>query len=319
MPLLTVATRGSKLALWQAQHVLNLLPRVGLRGKLQIITTRGDHLKDTPLYDFGGKGLFAQEIESALQHQQVDIAVHSMKDMPVQTTHSQLTFVCMLARASACDVLIAAPQHRALLGEVHGEKPLVAADLRRWCGLTIATGSLRRRYLLEQAEAELTVQALRGNVTTRLQYLHAGRYDALILAQAAVQRLDWQDLPHRVLDPTWYVPSCAQGVIGVQSRVDCKYNEALRQLECIPTRQAVLLERAVTKALGGSCALPFGCYVRSDRATYVVDAVVLSPRGKQARAACRIAQDTAPVEVVAEVVQRLRDDGLETVLHELAL
>ena len=318
MPVLTVATRGSKLALWQAKHVLSLLPQVGLQGKLQVITTSGDQLKDAPLYDFGGKGLFAKEIETALCQRRVDLAVHSLKDMPVQTTQADLTFACVLKRASACDVLICAPQHRALLGDAT-DTPLTADDLSRWRGLTIATGSLRRRYLLEQAEAGIKVQALRGNVDTRLKHLQQGKFDALLLAQAALQRLTWQDLPHRTLDPTWYVPSCAQGAIAVQTRIDCEHRAALQHLDCHTTRQAVMLERAVIKALGGSCALPFGCHVRGEADMYRVDAVALAPTGQQARAAFRVARDTAPEVVTAEAMQRLRADGLEAVLHALGL
>ena len=329
--LLIVATRGSKLALWQARHVLSLLPRVGLRGKLQIVKTSGDQLKDAPLYDFGGKGLFAKEIETALSQGQVDIAVHSLKDMPVQTTQAELTFACVLKRASPCDVLVCQPRHRALLGgarkrqgvsecsEAATAKLFTADDLQRWRGLTVATGSLRRRYLLEQADAGVVVRALRGNVDTRLKHLQQGRYDALLLAHAALQRLEWQDLPHRVLDPTWYVPSCAQGAIAVQSRVDCEHNAALQQLDCGVTRQAVMFERAIIKALGGSCALPFGCFVRRAQDEYLIDAVALSPTGRQARTAFSVASDTTPEAVTAEAVQRLRDDGLQLVLHELGL
>ena len=347
MPLLSVATRGSKLALWQAQHVLSLLPRVGLQGRLQIITTRGDRLKDAPLYDFGGKGLFAKEIETALCERRVDLAVHSLKDMPVQTAHTELSFACVLKRASACDVLVCQPRHRALLDGASKrqrvseaskrqrvseaskrqkvseatEKMFVATDLPRWRGLTIGTGSLRRRYLLEQADAGVKVRALRGNVDTRLKHLRQGKFDALLLACAALQRLELQDLPYRVLDPTWYVPSCAQGAIAVQSRIDCEHNALLQQLDCAVTRQAVMLERAVIRALGGSCALPFGCYVRRAVAqrSYLVDAVVLSPVGRQARAAFSVASDTPPETVAAQTVQRLHDDNLPLVLRELGL
>lgn len=339
MPLLSVATRGSKLALWQAQHVLSLLPRVGLQGRLQIITTSGDRLKDAPLYDFGGKGLFAKEIETALCERHVDLAVHSLKDMPVQTAHTELSFACVLKRASACDVLVCQPRHRALLDDgarkrqkiseaskrqkvsEATEKMFVATDLPRWRGLTIATGSLRRRYLLEQANAGVKVRALRGNVDTRLKHLRQGKFDALLLACAALHRLELQDLPYRVLDPTWYVPSCAQGAIAVQSRIDCEHNALLQQLDCAVTRQAVMLERAVIRALGGSCALPFGCYVRRAVAqrSYLVDAVVLSPAGRQARAAFSVASDTPPETVAAQTVQRLHDDGLRLVLQELGL
>ena len=338
MPLLSVATRGSKLALWQARHVLSLLPRVGLQGRLQIITTSGDRLKDAPLYDFGGKGLFAKEIETALYDGRVDLAVHSLKDMPVQTAHTELTFACVLKRASACDVLVCQPRHRALLdgankrqrvGEANkrqrvGEattEMFVATDLPRWRGLTIATGSLRRRYLLEQADAGVKVQALRGNVDTRLKHLRQGKFDALLLACAALQRLELQDLPYRVLDPTWCVPSCAQGAIAVQTRIDCEHNAVLRRLDCGVTRQAVMLERAVIRALGGSCALPFGCYVRRAVAqrSYLVDAVVLSPAGRQARATFSVASHIPPETVAAQVVQRLHDDDLLCVLRELGL
>ena len=315
-PLLKVATRGSKLALWQARQVLSLLPSVGLRGKIQVITTSGDQLKDAPLHDFGGKGLFAREIETALCDGKADIAVHSLKDMPVQVTRTELGFACVLPRGRAGDVLLCQPRHQDLLAR---GKLCQASDLQRWRGLVIATGSLRRRYLLEQAGAGVKVQELRGNVDTRLRYLQQGRFDALLLAQAALLRLQLEGLPYQVLDPTWYVPSCAQGTIAVQSRLDCQFNPALQRLNCEATWQAVKLERAVIKALGGSCALPFGCHVRREQDDYIVAAVALAPTGIQARASVRVASSMAASAIVAEVVRRLRDDGLDTVLRDLGL
>ena len=315
-PLLTVATRGSKLALWQARHVLSLLPSVGLRGKIHPITTSGDQLKDAPLYDFGGKGLFAREIETALCAGQADIAVHSLKDMPVQVTRAELGFACVLPRGNAGDVLLCHPRHQELLAR---GKLCQAVDLQRWRGLTMATGSLRRRYLLEQAEAGVKVQALRGNVDTRLKYLQQGKFDALLLAQASLQRLELEGYSYQVLDPTWYVPSCAQGTIVVQSRLDCKHNAALQRLNCAATWQAVMLERAIIKALGGSCALPFGCHVRREKDTYIVAAVALAPTGIQARASFSIALATAAATIVNTAVQKLQDDGLEVVLRDLGL
>lgn len=314
---LRVATRGSKLALWQAQHVLNLLPQVGLRGKLQIIKTSGDQLKDAPLYDFGGKGLFAKEIETALCQQHADLAVHSLKDMPVQTTRQELAFVCILPRTHPGDVLICHPRHRQLL-ETDNNRLLGAADLQRWRGLTIATGSLRRRYLLEQAAA-VKVVALRGNVDTRLTQLQQGKFDALVLAHAALQRLALHTLPYRVLDPSWFVPSCAQGTLAVQAPVDSPYRTALAQLDCAATRTAVTLEREIIRALGGSCALPFGCHVRRTQEIYAIDAVTLSPHGRQARVACRLPCHTPSATITATVVRGLCDNGLQAVLQDLGL
>ena len=316
--LLRVATRGSKLALWQARHVLDLLPQVGLQGKLQIIKTSGDQRPDVPLYDFGGKGLFAKEIEIALCQRHADLAVHSLKDMPVQTTRTELAFVCVLPRTYAGDVLICHPRHRHLLAAKNNDTLLGVADLQRWNGLTIATGSLRRRYFLEQAAA-VKIVALRGNVDTRLAQLRQGKFDALLLAHASLQRLGVRSLPYRVLDPTWFVPSCGQGTIAVQAPAASQYRAALARLDCAATRACVMIERAIIKALGGNCSLPFGCYVRRVRDDYVIDAVALSPHGRQARAACRLPCTTLHTAITAAVLRGLCSDGLQEVLVDLGL
>ena len=305
--------------MWQARHVAGLLPRIGYRGKIKVIKTSGDTIKTAPLYDFGGKGLFAREIETALREGEADLAVHSLKDLPVNCARD-LTFACVLRRRDAGDVLLFHPRHRELCASLPAV--ITPDDLQAMQELVLATGSLRRRFLLLQAMPTLTVQGLRGNVDTRLQSLRRNNFDGLVLAKAGLRRLHITptEFPIKDLDQTWFVPSCAQGVIVVQTRTDCPFNPDLDRLSCPQTARQVSLERAIIKALGGSCALPFGCFVRADSASeYLIDAVVMSATMKQARVQLRVYQQLPAAEITQQVVAGLRANGLNVVLRELGL
>lgn len=316
---LVIASRGSKLALWQARHVAGLLPRIGYRGEIKVVKTSGDMIKTAPLYDFGGKGLFAKEIETVLRAKEADLAVHSLKDLPVNCA-PDLTFACMLQRHDAVDVLLFHPRHRELCASLPAV--ITSTDLQAMQGLVLATGSLRRRFLLLQAMPTLTVQGLRGNVDTRLQCLRRNDFDSLVLAKAGLQRLHitTPEFPTKELDRTWFVPSCAQGVIAVQTRTDCPFKPDLAQLGCLQTARQVSLERAIIKSLGGSCAMPFGCFVRENSASeYLIDAVVMSATLKQARIHLRVSQRLSLKEITQQVLAGLHADGLNVVLQELGL
>lgn len=309
---LRIASRKSKLALRQAELVQQQLQAVcGLASQIVPLTSAGDQLHDVPLHDFGGKGLFVRTLESALLNGKADIAVHSLKDMPVQDGEEGLVYACFLPRQTAEDVLIL-PVPRENLPAKLDEATVAALPAMR-----IATGSLRRKFLLQHANPALIVEHVRGNVDSRLKALHAGKYDALVSARAALQRLQLQDEEHyHVFDSDWYVPSCGQGVIAVQSRSDCAWGEALAKLDCQTTRQCVEIERAIVKALGGNCALPFGCHARILADGIQVDALAMSEQ-HVARVSFKVASDSSASSVAERALQEFSHTQLTAVLEQI--
>ncbi|MDE3269412.1 MAG: hydroxymethylbilane synthase [Pseudomonadota bacterium] len=310
MKTLRIASRKSPLALRQAELVQRRLRAAcGLVSRIVPLTSAGDRLRDVPLHDFGGKGLFVRTIENALLNDEADIAVHSLKDMPVQAT-AGLVYACFLPRHTAEDVLILrAPQ---------GLPPrLNKATVAALPPLRIATGSLRRKFLLQHANPTLTVEQVRGNVDTRLKALHAGKYDALVSARAALQRLQLREEHCHIFDYDWFVPSCGQGVIAVQIRAGASdWSEALAKLDCPTTRQCVEIERAIVKALGGNCALPFGCHARVDGDYIKVNALAMSAK-RVARISLMVARHTDPASVAVRAVKKFSQTQLAAVLAEL--
>lgn len=311
---LVIASRGSKLALWQAHHVADQLTSRGFTCRIEVVTTSGDRLKNAPLHDFGGKGLFAKEIEIALRQGRAELAVHSSKDLPV-IEPSDLTLICALPRVTAGDVLLC--NDRRLFD---GLTTINASDCHRLRGLTIATGSLRRKFLLLQAEPSLTVQGLRGNVDSRLAKLQANEFDVTILAEASLQRLAITTVASYQLDRRWFVPSCGQGVIVVQSRRDFELITEIETIGCQLTMQRLQIERAIIRELGGSCALPFACHVSElDDDNYTIDAVAMSSAETYARVTLQLAKNLTVAEITKKVVDALHDDGLAKVLQALHL
>ena len=311
---IVIASRGSKLALWQARHVADQLTVRGFTCRIEVVTTSGDRLNDAPLYDFGGKGLFAKEIETALRQGRAQLAVHSSKDLPVIEAND-LTFVCALPRVTAGDVLLC--NNRQLF---EGLTTISAGDCHRLRGLTIATGSLRRKFLLLQAEPSLTVQGLRGNVDSRLAKLQAKAFDATVLAEASLQRLAIKKVASYQLDQRWFVPSCGQGVIVVQSRRDFKAITEVAMIGCQSTMQRLQIERSIIRALGGSCALPFACHVSEfDNDNYTIDAVAMSSAEIYARVTLQLAKSLTVSEITTKVVEALQADGLTEVFQALDL
>lgn len=242
-----IATRKSALALWQARHVAEHLERShqGLRTELVPLSTRGDQLLETPLSRIGGKGLFLKELERALLDGVADIAVHSMKDVPVEMTPG-LEIGAVLERASAFDAWLSR--------EGAGIDDLPA-------GLIVGTSSLRRQSQVLGRRPDLRVKSLRGNVNTRVEKLEAGNYDAIILATAGLQRLGLEKkITAELTSPDW-LPAPAQGAIGVQCRTgDAPTAHWIAPLDHLATRQTTVAERALSARLGGSCQLPLAAY-----------------------------------------------------------
>ena len=244
MSRIRIGTRGSLLARWQAEHVQGRLEALGHEVALVIITTTGDRLLDRRLEAVGGKGAFLKEIEEAMQAGEIDLAVHSLKDVPTVTPEG-LELVAMLDRADPRDALLSA-------GPGLDELPR---------GAKVGTTSLRRQAQLGAARPDLVVADLRGNVDTRLRRLREGKFDAILLAMAGLVRLGRADEVTQALDAREFVPAPGQGTIALECRAeDGAVREAVAPLHHEPTGRAVTAERAFLATLGGGCNVPLGAH-----------------------------------------------------------
>ena len=244
---LRIATRQSRLALWQAEFVAAQLRarHPGLEVTLAPMTTQGDRVLDRSLAEVGGKGLFIKELEIALEEHRADIAVHSMKDVPA-VMPSNMTIAAMLPRADAHDAFVS-PKHASFESLPQGAR--------------IGTSSLRRQCQLKAARPDLQIIPLRGNVDTRLRKLDAGQYDAIILAAAGLIRLGLQHRITRCIDFDHSLPAVGQGVVGVECRADdARSQELVRALDDSAARFCCEAERAFAVRLQGSCTSPIAGY-----------------------------------------------------------
>jgi hydroxymethylbilane synthase len=258
--MLTIGSRGSQLALWQSRWVQQRLAALGAESRIEIIHTTGDKVLDVALSKVGTKGLFTKEIEEALLAGVIDLAVHSLKDMPTDLP-AGLTLAAIPEREDPRDALIGMR-----LAEIpHGAR--------------IGTSSLRRAAQLRALRPDLVMQDIRGNVDTRLRKLDEKQYDAIVLASAGLRRLGWADRITELLDPAVMCPAAGQGALAIETRDDG--GDAWRtcqSLNDVETRDAVTAERAVLASLGGGCQVPIGAYARVD-VRLELEAVVVSPDG----------------------------------------
>lgn len=244
-----IGTRGSRLALTQAGIVRDLLAREGNESEIVVVKTSGDRIQDRPLADAGGKGLFTKELEEALYADEADIAVHSMKDVPAHLPNG-LMLGAFLPREDPRDVLVSNKQYALT------SLPPSAI---------VGTSSVRRRAQLLRARRDVEPVTLRGNVDTRLAKLDAGNFEAVILAFAGLKRLGFEGRPAVVLDATEWLPSPAQGAIGIELRSnDERTREAIAKLDHEPTAVALACERAFLAALDGSCRTPLAALATLD-------------------------------------------------------
>jgi hydroxymethylbilane synthase len=263
---LRIGTRGSRLALWQANHVADLLRRLAGSREVQIVEvqTAGDRVRDAPLPEIGGEGIFTKEIQRALLASTIDVAVHSLKDLPT-TPVDGLLLAAVPERGPAHDVFVSR-RHKSFDG------------LPR--GAVLATSSPRRRAQALHRRPDLRLGDIRGNVETRLRKLTDQQLDGLILAQAGLERLGLGERITEIL--TWMLPAVGQGALGLECRSDDQATkDLLLQMDHPATRTAVLAERALLSALGGGCQVPIG--VRSEISVGMISlqAVVLSTDGKR--------------------------------------
>jgi hydroxymethylbilane synthase len=247
---LVIGTRGSKLARWQTEWVKAGLSRSwpGLHIELRPFTTSGDRQLDKPLPDIGGKGVFTEELENALRSGEIDLAVHSLKDLPIEAAPG-LALGAIGQREDARDVLIARD------GQTLGNLPY---------GARLGTSSLRRSAQLLAARPDLQLLPLRGNVDTRLRQALSGDYDAIVLAAAGILRLGLSQHVSQYLSFETMLPAPGQGAIAMQCRAaDAEVLNWLRPLDDPPTRAAVIAERAFLAGLGGGCSAPIAAYATS--------------------------------------------------------
>jgi hydroxymethylbilane synthase len=267
-----IGTRGSKLALWQAEWVKSELQRMnpGLEVELNKIKTTGDKILDVPLAKVGGKGLFVKEIEEALLRGEADLAVHSMKDVPTEFPEGlHLAVIC--EREDPRDAFIARIENGQFA--IGGFK-----DLPR--GASVGTSSLRRSCQLLNIRPDLTIMQLRGNLDTRLRKLDEKEFDAIILAAAGVKRLGWAKRITEVLDPEISLPAIGQGAIGIECRTgDSFINKLISPLNHTETSVCVRAERACLKRLEGGCQVPIAAYARLAGGKIVIDGLVGSVSG----------------------------------------
>jgi hydroxymethylbilane synthase len=240
-----IATRESRLALWQAEHVQDCLQKLGHSVQLVPMTTRGDQILDRTLSKVGGKGLFVKELELALQEDRADIAVHSLKDVPMQLGE-EFALACVMQREDPRDALVS-PKYTSL------------AQLPQ--GSVVGTSSLRRMVLLQALRPDLKIEPLRGNLDTRLRKLDEGQYAAIVLAAAGLRRLGLAERIVQTFEPEQMLPAAGQGALGIETlakRDDLR--EALAPLAHEATWLAVSAEREVSRSMGGSCSMPLAAF-----------------------------------------------------------
>jgi len=248
-PRVVIATRESRLALWQAEHVKALLEsRLGWQVELLGMTTLGDQILDRSLSKVGGKGLFVKELETALLDGRADIAVHSLKDVPMDLPEG-FALACVLEREDPRDALVS--NRFSSLEELPP-------------GAVVGTSSLRRLVLLKALRPDLKIEPLRGNLDTRLRKLDEGQYQAIVLAAAGLKRLGLSSRIRCAFEPDQMLPAAGQGALGIEVRADRRdLMDALATLAHQPTWLAVTAERTVSRAMGGSCSMPLAAFVRT--------------------------------------------------------
>jgi hydroxymethylbilane synthase len=299
---IVIATRRSRLALWQAEHVKRRLEALhaGLAVELLPLSTRGDEILDRRLDQAGGKGLFVKELENALADRRADLAVHSMKDVPADLPPA-FVLAAIMAREDPRDAFVS-NNHQSIT-EMNP-------------GSVVGTSSLRRAAQIAERYPQLEMKLLRGNVETRLAKLDRGEYDAIILAVAGLVRLGLGARIRSRLDVDESLPAPGQGALGIECLAASGEVAALLEpLNDAATARCVQAEREVSRALGGSCAVPLGAYAEQAGTQLRLRALVASVDGRRiARADCRAAD---PAAVAAEAVAELRRRGAAEILSTL--
>jgi hydroxymethylbilane synthase len=306
---IVIATRESRLALWQAEHVRELLQReLGLQAELLGMTTRGDQILDRSLSKVGGKGLFVKELEAALEAGQAHLAVHSLKDVPMDLPPG-FELAAVLDREDPRD---------AFVSNRHANLEALPQEA------VVGTSSLRRVVQLLALRPDLRIEPLRGNLDTRLKKLDAGEYDAIVLAAAGLKRLGLAARIRAVFDTAQMLPCAGQGALGIERRSSATALGAqLHTLTHAATWLAVQAERAVSRALGGSCSVPLAAHAHWDAGVLELRAALgnaQQPSAPLLRAGTRGTprDDAAARDMGHAVAQRLREQGAQAYLAATA-
>ncbi len=302
---LVIATRASRLALWQAKHVKAQLQALYPKCQVDLLelTTKGDQILDRTLSKVGGKGLFVKELEAALLEGRADMAVHSLKDVPVDLG-PPFALPIILERADPRDAFVSS--QAASLAEL----PV---------GAVVGTSSLRREAQIRAAYPELQVRPLRGNLDTRLSKLDAGQYAGIVLAAAGLQRLGLEDRIRSYLSIAESLPSAGQGALGIEimdERADLR--AWLAPLACARTTACAVAERAVSRALGGSCQVPLAAYAEADDNMLHVQALVGRPDGRLILRARQSGPIDAALSIGKEVARQLQAQGAQAIVDALS-
>jgi hydroxymethylbilane synthase len=297
---LRIGSRGSQLALWQANHIAALLRERGHEVVLEIIKTTGDKILDVALSKVGTKGMFTKEIEEALAEGRIDLAVHSLKDLPTELS-AEFEIAAITKRENPCDVLCST-EYKSI------------DELPR--GARVGTSSLRRQAQLKAIRPDLEIHPLRGNVDTRLRKLAQGEYDAVILAAAGLRRLGKTDLVQQEIPSTLMCPAAGQGALGIEIRKgDSATKRHLAFLDDPDARMATTCERALLNKLGGGCQVPIGASAEVRDGRIHLDAIVAHPDGSKILRESRDGDD--PVKLGNEVGESLLHRGGDAILEEV--
>jgi hydroxymethylbilane synthase len=300
MARLRIGSRGSQLALWQANHISDLLRAQGHTVEIEIITTTGDKITDVALAKVGTKGMFTKEIEEALLENRIDLAVHSLKDLPTELA-ADFEIAAITAREDAHDVFCSA--------KFGGIETLPQQA-------NVGTSSLRRQAQLKALRPDLQIHALRGNVDTRLRKLESGDYDAIILAAAGLNRLGKTQLVRQVIPVEIMTPAAGQGALAIEIRQGDKATGALLAfLNDAAARTATTCERALLNKLGGGCQVPIGAYAEVNGGSIRLNALVAHPNGTKVLRETREGED--PVRLGEEVGATLLHRGADVILDQV--
>jgi hydroxymethylbilane synthase len=299
--ILRIGTRGSMLAKWQAEFIRKrLFAAAGVEAEIVIIKTAGDKLQHIPLTQIGGKGIFIKELEEALLEETIDVAVHSVKDIPTDTP-SRLMFPAVCRRDDVRDCLV---------GSTLG-------NLRQ--GARVGTGSLRRQAQMLHLRPDLDIRDLRGNVDTRLRKVESGEYEAIVLSKAGLDRLGLSQRISEVLSPEVCMPAVGQGAIAVECRLkDAEAGDILAHLDDAETRTAIITERALLAALQGGCQVPLGAWARIERGELVLEACVCSVDGVQYVKQRATAPPDQAAQLGEHMARLLAEAGAQSILEEVS-
>ncbi|WP_120821795.1 hydroxymethylbilane synthase [Helicobacter pylori] len=302
---LVIGSRGSELALWQANHIKERLKKeCFMESEIQIVKTKGDKILDTPLNKIGGKGLFTKELEELLLKGVIDLAVHSLKDVPV-VFEKGLDLACITKRADVRDTFLSV-KFPDLMSLPKGAK--------------VGTTSLRRSMQIKLKRQDLDTESLRGNVQTRLKKLECGEFDAIILAEAGLQRLEIQGAKYRkAFSVEEMIPSMGQGALGVEMLKNHKHFITLQKLNDEESAFCCRLEREFIKGLNGGCQIPIGVHASLMGDRVKIQAVLGLPNGKEAIAKEKQGDKIRAFDLVQELLEEFLQSGAKEILEKAQL